>query len=216
MTPTCLLFPNWNLINILNAQCIHAMTFITKWEQAISRHVPWQCFNLVHYTAIILHINEISYKRGKSCLWRSTPRQKDRQKRGKAPSASSSSAYIHYPCHSGMWLAWLNYGYIVINHVTLFIFIQHQSIYNPEGREAVGAVPGLRGVICWITMHTAEWGTGTMLSWLFQLSLELWAVDLIVHPDTALLPNANTITEIFSLQTLTLQLAKSANTALSW
>lgn len=84
MTSICPLFPNWYLINILNAQCIHTMTFITKREQAISRHTPWQCFNLVHYIAIISHINEISNQRGKSYLWRSTLRQNDRQKEGKS------------------------------------------------------------------------------------------------------------------------------------
>lgn len=131
----------------------------------------------------MLHINEIPYshsdtagitKREGSKGGEGVQRDRKTDKeKGKAPSASSSSVYIHYPCYSGVRLAWLNYRYIIINHIALFIFIQHQSIYNPEGREAVGTVPGLCGVICRIIMHTAQWGTGAKLTWLFQLSPEL-------------------------------------------
>lgn len=161
----------------------------------------------LNYTILMKAQKSLKRRDGFEGNWVHRDRKIDKEK-GKAPSASSSSVYIHYPCYSGVWLAWLNYRYIIINHVALFIFIQHQSIYNPEGREAVGAVPGLCGVICWIIMHTAEWGTGAMLSWLFQLSPELCALDLIAHPDTALPPKckynhwniltANTLTEAHS------------------
>lgn len=68
---------------------------------------------------------------------RSTPRQRKQTKRAgeKAPSANSFSVYTHYPCHSGVWLAWLNYRYIIINHVALFIFIQHLFITLRGGKQ---------------------------------------------------------------------------------